>query len=71
MTADLSILTADQDNASVTLNTLDNNRKIGAFLQDLAWRSLAKDTTETVEHLTTLKELALAEEVSFCRVINN
>lgn len=51
---DLTILPADKGNVTVVLNTADYNCKIEALLQDPAYRSLAKDPTETVEHKTSL-----------------
>ena len=71
MHANLTILTADKGNDSDIHNTSEFNRKFGAFLEEPAWRSLAKDTIETVENGTTLKKLALTDEVSFCLVINH
>jgi hypothetical protein len=39
---DLTILLADKGNATVVLNTVDYNHKIGALLQSSAYRKLAK-----------------------------
>ena len=69
MNANLSILTADKGNASVTIKPWGYNLKICAFLEKPAWRRLAKDTKETVENMTTLKRLAA--EVSFSLSINH
>ena len=71
MDANLTILTADMGNASVVINTSDYNQKIGALLEEPAWRWLAKDTTEKIEIRTTLKKLTLAAEVYFYLVINH
>ena len=71
MNADLTILTAFKGNVPVIINTLDYNWNIGAFLEQPAWRMLAKDSTEMVENRTTLKKLALAAEVSFRLLINH
>ena len=71
MNANLTILKADKGNASVTINPSGYILKIGAFLEEPAWRRLAKDTIETVENMTTLKTLALAAEVSFSLSINH
>ena len=62
---DLTILLANIGNATVVLNTVDYNRKIGALLQDPAYRRLAKGPTETVERKTSLlpKRSTLSEEV--------
>jgi hypothetical protein len=49
----------------VVLNTVEYNQKIGALLEDVAYRRLAKDPTEVVECKTMLllKKSSLAEEV--------
>jgi hypothetical protein len=62
---DLTILPADKGNATVVLNTVEYNRKIGALLEDPAYRVLARDSTEAVVHKTILllKKFSLAEEV--------
>ena len=62
---DLTILLANKGNATVLLNTVDYNHKIGALLQDTAYRRLAKGPTETVECKTSLllKRSTLAQEV--------
>jgi hypothetical protein len=62
---DLTILLANKGNATVVLNTVDYNRKIGALLQDPAYRRLAKGPIETVERKTSLllKRYTLVEEV--------
>jgi len=62
---DLTILQADEGNVTVVLNNVDYNHKIGALLQDPAYRRLAEGPTETVEHKTTLlfKRSTFAEEV--------
>jgi hypothetical protein len=62
---DLTILPTDKGNATVILNTVEYNRKIGALLEDPAYRGLARDPTEAVELKTILllKVASLAEEV--------
>jgi hypothetical protein len=61
---DLTILLADKDHATVVLNTVDYDDKIGVLLQDPAYRRLVK-TLQTFEHKTSLllKKSTLAEEV--------
>lgn len=61
----LKILPADKSNATVLLNTLVPNQKVGALLQDPAYRRLAKDRTQAVtrKNLLFLKKTTLAEEV--------
>jgi hypothetical protein len=54
MNTDITILRADKGNATVILNTIHYNQKIGALLQDRADRRLAKDRTGTVELKTSL-----------------
>jgi len=63
---DLTILLADKCNATVVLNTVDYDDKIGALLQDPAYRRLVK-TPQTFERKTSLllKKSTLVEEV--CR----
>jgi hypothetical protein len=62
---DLTILPADKGNATVVLNTVEYNQKIGTLLEDLAYRRLAKDPTEAVDSKTILllKKSSLAEKV--------
>jgi hypothetical protein len=62
---DPTILPADKGNATVVLNTVEYNRKIGTLLEDLAYRRLAKDPTEAVESKTILllKKSSLAVEI--------
>ena len=49
----------------MVLNTVEYNRKIGALLEDLVYRALARDPKEAVERKTILllKKSSLAEEV--------
>jgi hypothetical protein len=54
MNTDITILPADLGNSTVLLTTVHYNQKIGALLQDPAYRRLAKDPTETVERKTSL-----------------
>jgi hypothetical protein len=63
---DLTILLANKVNATVVLNAVDYNDKIGALLQDPAYRRLVK-TPQTFERKTSLllKKSTLAEGV--CR----
>jgi hypothetical protein len=63
--SDLTILLADKVSATVVLNTVDYNHKIGALLQDQMYRRLAKDPTEAVKHTPSLlfKRSTLADEV--------
>jgi hypothetical protein len=63
--ADLTVLPADKDNASVVLNTSDYNRKIASLLGAPTYRRLPKDPTEFVERKTTLllKKSSLSEGV--------
>jgi len=50
MNTDITILPADKGNATVVLsNTFHYNQKLGALLQDPAYRRLVKDSTETIE----------------------
>ena len=62
---DLTIPPADKGNVTVVLNNVDYNHKIGALLQDPAYRRLAKGPTETVKHRTSLllKRSIFAEQV--------
>ena len=62
---DLTILPADKGNATVVLNNVEYNRKVGVLLEDPAYRWLARDPTEAVERKTILllKNSSLAEEV--------
>lgn len=54
----ITILPADKSNATLVLNsTLHYNQKFGAILLDPAYRSLAKDTTETVERKSLISAL--------------
>jgi hypothetical protein len=64
--SDLTILLADNGNVTVVLNTVDYDDKIGALLQDPAYRKSVK-TPQTFERKTSLlfKKSTLAKEV--CR----
>jgi hypothetical protein len=57
--------TASSGNYAVTLNTVDCSRKIGALLEDPAYRRWSKDPTELVEYKMSLllKKSTFAEEV--------
>jgi hypothetical protein len=54
----LTVLPADKGNATVVLDTADYNQKIGALLEDNAYRKLKKDPTESVDG-STLEEILL------------
>jgi hypothetical protein len=61
----LKILPADKSNATLLLNTIVPNQKIGDLLQDPAYRRLVKDPTQAVtrKNILFLKKTTLAEEV--------
>jgi hypothetical protein len=61
---DLAILPADKGNATVVLNIVEYNRKVGVLLKDPAYRELARNPTEAVEHKTILllKKSSLAKK---------
>jgi hypothetical protein len=46
---DLTILPAYKANATVVLNAVEYNQKMGALLEDPPYRGLARDPTEAVE----------------------
>jgi hypothetical protein len=52
--AGLTILPADEGNATVILNTVDNKQKITSLLEDPSHRRLARDLTDSTERKTTL-----------------
>jgi hypothetical protein len=61
----LTVLPTDKDNVTVALDAADYNWKIGALLEDQAYRKLKKDPTESVEckNVLLLKKSSISEEV--------
>jgi hypothetical protein len=50
----LTVLAADECNATMILNTTDYIQNIDALLEDQAYKKLRKDLTESVECKTVL-----------------
>ena len=56
---DLTILPKDKGNATVILNTVDYKQKVTSLLEDLSYKSLTRDPTESTERInrTTVQKI--------------